>query len=688
MNALVPFEPKVRPVLLPEEDRLLDSLHVLKDLLVRRRRSLVGCMGGCVLLAAAYLAVTPPKYTASATLMVDGEHSDAIHQDAAVSDAQVLSAMAESQVEVLRSPGLARLAVDRLSLTSDRFFPGNAQAGRSADASDGESADDQLDRSRERAAQQLLRMMSVKRVGMTYVIEVDVTAATAKEAARLANGVTSTYIAMQARTRGDTTRQAADWLSQQLETLRQRALSADEAVQSFKAANGIVQTDQGSLDQEQVATLNSQLLAATARTAQAQARVARLLTVVKQNEISDVGMSDGIQDPVLVSLQQRYFDVAQREGELAARYGRSHAIVIKLRGQMGELQGSIHQEVERVAAAAQSDLAMAQIGEATIRSQLQALLGQSGTAGAARAKLRSLESSAAIYRAVYTSSLQHYAQSMQDSSSPLVAAHIVSAAEPPLAKSKPRRAFVLAGALILGVATGVSLALVLEFLDDTLVSAAQIERELGIACLARVPRLIQRRGVARREITLAKAMTDLPQTRFAKEIRRLRLRVLQHLGEDRCGVIGIVASRAADGTSAIAHNLSSALMDGGRSVALISLQRSQAGFPVIPSLREPSSKALAVFDVGYGASGDLLRRINDLRAMHDILVLDLPPSFDVDGADEIIRALDCVVLVARSGATRSRDLMELVDGSGLDWPRVGGVVLNCCDREAIDAAAL
>ena len=435
-----------------------------------------------------------------------------------------------------------------------------------------------------------------------------------------------------------------------------------------------------------MATLNSQLLAATARTAQAQARVARLQAVVKQNEISDTGMSDGIQDPVLVSLQQRYFEVAQREGALAARYGRSHAVVVKLREQMAEMQDSIRQEVVRVAAAAQSDLAIAQTGEATIRSQLQALLGQSGTAGAARAKLRSLESSAAIYRAVYTSSLQHYAQSMQDSSSPLVAAHIVSAAEPPLAKSKPRRTFVLAGALILGVAAGVSLALVMEFLDDTLVSAAQVERELGVACLARLPRLIQRRGIARGEIPLAKAMTDLPQTRFAKEIRRLRLRVLQHLGEERCGVVGIVASRAADGTSSVAHNLSSALMDGGRSVALVSLQSSKAGTPAIPGIRDSSGKAIAMFDVGLAASGDLLRRLNDLRAMHDILVLDLPPSFDVDGADEIIRALDCVVLVARSGATRSRDLMDLVDGSGVDWPRVAGVVLNCCDREAIDVA--
>ena len=687
MNALVPFEQKLRPVPLPEEDRLLDSVHELKDLLVRRRRGLVGCVAGCVLLASAYLAVTPPKFTASATLMVDGEHTDAIHQDAAVSDAQVLSAMAESQVEVLHSPGLARLAVDRLDLTSDRTFLGSVTAGRGADASDGGSADEQLARNRERAAQQLLRMMSVKRVGMTYLLEVDVTATTAKEAARLANGVTATYIAMQVRTRGDTTRQAADWLSQQLEALRQRALSADEAVQSFRAANGIIQTDQGSLEQEQVATLNSQLLAATARTAQARARVDRLMAVVKQNEISDAGVSDSIQDPVLNSIEQHYFETAQREGELAARYGRSHAVVIKLRQQMAELQGSIHQEVERVAAAAQSDLAIAETGEATIRSQLQALLGQSETTGTARAKLRSLESSAAIYRAVYTSSLQHYAQSMQDSSSPLVAVHVVSAAEPPLAKSKPRKSFVLAGALVLGVAAGVSLAVVLEFLDDTLVNAAQIERELGVACLARLPRLARRRGGARREITLSKVMAEHPQTRFAREIRRLRLRVLQHLGEDRCGVVGVVASRAGDGSSAVAHNLSSGLMDGGRSVALVSLQSSTSGNPVVPNLRDTSGKALAVFDVGFGAAGDLLRRLNDLRAMHDILVLDLPASFDVDGADDIIRVLDCVVLVARSGATRSRDLMDLVDGSGLDWPRVGGVVLNCCDREAIDAAA-
>ncbi len=689
MNAIVSYEPKARPAPLPEEDRLLDSLHELKDLLVRRRSSLLGCVGGCLLLASAYLAVTQPKYTASATIMVDGEHTDVIHQDAAVGDAQILNAMAESQVEVLRSIGLAREAVDRLHLTSDPLFPSSVRSGsREAVVPDvGKDAVEQGGDVRERAAQQFLRMMSVKRIGMTYVLEVDVTAATAKEAAILANGVTTTYLTMQARTRGDTTRQAADWLSQQLEALRQRALSADEAVQSFKAANGIIETDQGSVEQEQAATLNSQLLAATDRTAQAQARVDRLSAVVKENGISDGGVSDVIQDPVLTSLQQHYFEVAQRESEFSARYGRSHAIAIKLREQMADLQGSIHQEVARIAAAAQSDLAIARTSEATIRSQLATLVGQSGTAGAARAKLRSLESSASIYRAVYTSSLQHYAQSTQDSSFPVVAAHIVSEAEPPLAKSKPRKSFVLAGALVLGVAAGVSLALVLEFLDETLMSATQVERELGVVCLARLPRLVQRRGGARRDVTLAKVMTDLPHTRFAKEIRRLRLRILQHLGEDRCGVIGVVASRASDGTSAVAHNLSSALMEGGRSVALVALQSSTIGHSAVPSHREASGQALAVFDVRSGPAGDLLRRLNDLRAMHDVLILDLPPLFDVDGADDIIRALDCVVLVARCGATRSRDLIDLVDGSGLDWPRVGGVVLNCVDREAIDRAA-
>ena len=688
MNALTTYEPPTRPVMTSGEDQVFASLHELRELLSRRRLSVATCLLGCLLLASAYLILTPPKFTASASLMVDGRHTDVVHQEPVTADAQILNAMVESEVEVLQSPGLARQVVDRLGLMSDPQLvsssatPVLGKRGKIADKSDFQAT------RRERTAQQLLRMMSVKRVGMTYVIEVDVTASTAAEAARLANGITSVYLASSVQMQGDTTRQAADWLSTQLEALRRRALNADEAVQSFKADSGIIDTDQGSVEKEQVAALNNQLLAATAHTAQAQARVDRLSSAATERDVFGGGMSDVTQDPVLTELQQHYFDVQQREEELAQRFGSSHAIVLKLKGRLSELQNSLHQEIRRIASAARSDLAIAQTDEATTRSQLAGLVGHSATSGAAQAKLRSLESSAAIYRAVYTTSLQHYAQSMQDSSFPVVAAHIVTPAEPPLTKSKPRKLFVLAGALVLGLAGGVALALLLEFVDHTLVSERQIERELGLNCLALLPRLRVRGGAARRELALTNVGSTFPDSHFAREVRRLRLRVLHHLGETRCGVVGVMASRRGEGASVVAHNLSSALMAGGRSVALVSLHGSElTRSTVVKGGAVSSTTALAVIDVRSEASGDLVRRLHDLRLMHDILVLDLPPLFDLDEADEVVRALDCVVLVARKGVSRARALIDLIDGSGLAWPRVAGVVLNHADRETLRLAA-
>ena len=688
MNALTTIEASRKPPLTSTDDRLFDSLRDLKDLLVRRRYGLAACAIGSLLLASAYLSVASPKFTASTTLMVDGRHTDVVHQEPTTADAQILNAMVESEVEVLRSPGLARQVVDRLALVSDPLFVTRTRQASSGFGDTGVPlAGDQIQaRARERAAQQLLRMSSVKRIGMTYVIEVDVTAPSPREAARLANGITGTYLAMAAQIQGSTTREAADWLNTQLEALRQRALRADEAVQSLKAEKGIIDTDQGSLEKEQVATLNNQLLAATARTAQAQARIDQLSNAAAENESTGAAVSDVIQDPVLTELQQHYFDAEQREEELALRYGSSHAIVRKLKGRMAELQGSIHQELARIASAARSEAAIARANEATIRSQLGGLLGQSGVSGAAQAKLRSLESSAAIYRTVYTSSLQHYAQSIQDQSFPVVAAHVVTPAEPPLAKSKPRKLFVLAGSLVFGVAVGTSLALLLEFLDQTLVSVGQIERELGVGCLARLPRLVLRGDAERREMALTSVMSTLPDSRFVSEIRRLRLRILRQLGEARCGVVGVMASRRGDGTSVVAHNLSSALIASGRSVALVSLPGSRLVSCATAESTAAPSKALAVIDVQSQASGDLLRRLNDLRLMHDILVLDLPPLFDLDEGDEVVRALDCLVLVARSGVTCARDLLELVDGSGVEWSRVAGVVLNRADRETIKLA--
>src|SRR5215469_1198334 len=75
----------------------------------------------CSLLAAAtgviYLLIVPPKYTAHASLMLDGRKGQFFQQQSILADAPTDAAWLESQVNIVKSVNIA----ERVILKSDEF---------------------------------------------------------------------------------------------------------------------------------------------------------------------------------------------------------------------------------------------------------------------------------------------------------------------------------------------------------------------------------------------------------------------------------------------------------------------------------------------------------------------------------------------------------------------------------------
>ena len=127
MNSTLPHEPVFLGAGVSPQ-RPFAWIGELAGFLRRCRTLLLACLAATVLLALCYLATATPRFTAVATLMVDAKQADQIQQRPAVSDAQIENALIESEVEVLRSAGLARKAVAELGLANDPAFVGRPSA--------------------------------------------------------------------------------------------------------------------------------------------------------------------------------------------------------------------------------------------------------------------------------------------------------------------------------------------------------------------------------------------------------------------------------------------------------------------------------------------------------------------------------------------------------------------------------
>ncbi len=160
----------------------------------------------CLAAAAWYLHVTPPSYTATATVILDPKRpaTQVGDNSAAVLPPALDAGAAESQIQVIRSERLLSSVFDALDLADApslrpetpgfgaRIVDGIAGLFRSPRTGGDDKA------ARDAAAfDAFTGRVGARRVGQSYVIEVSYTSGDPAEARRLANAVVSGYLGQQ-----------------------------------------------------------------------------------------------------------------------------------------------------------------------------------------------------------------------------------------------------------------------------------------------------------------------------------------------------------------------------------------------------------------------------------------------------------------------------------------------------------
>ena len=654
-----------------DQPRPFAWINELSGFLRRNWRILATSTGIVMAIALTYVVASRPRFTATTTLVIDGKLSELLQEHPVTVDAQVQNARIESEVEVLRSAGLARKVLTRLDLANDPAFKerslplsgfGSWLPLHHLPSSDGSTARDAAE---DRQVTRLLGMIAPHRIGLTYVIDIDATATSPLLAARLANGWADAYIAEQSDVRNTAARQSAGWIQTRLLQLQDQAVKADQAVQRFKSGSGIIDTGRGLLNEQQLVELNSQLVVARGKTAEAVARLDRVHRITRPQGRADMATSDMLQSPVINTLREHYLTDSQHVAEWSALYGHDHGAAVLLRREMAQIQGSIDNEIQRIEAITRNDVDVDRAGEAAIQAQLDAVVMRSEAMNKARATLRSLESSADTYRSLYTAFLQHATQAAQDEAFPTSDARVITQARPPLTKSKPQGKLILLAATIIGLGIGMIVGLLRDALDQRIRDSADLTDQTGLRCLAALPMIGSppaRRSWRKRQagtassaamagVSIGHYAVDHPETPFGLSISRLQLRLRQRTS-GRGRLIGLIAATGGTGTTTIASNLVEAMSRCGHDVALLDLS-------ITPGSRE------------------LIReRMDRLRHAHDIVVIDFPPLSRPCEAHAVFADVEDMALLVDAGRLDGTALLDRLRDGGLDRRGLCGVVLN------------
>jgi capsular exopolysaccharide synthesis family protein len=448
-----------------------------------------------IALGLVHIFTTPPTYSATADLMIDSSPIRLFQQQSMFPQMQVDTGTVESQVEILKSDNIALAVIKKLHLAGDPEFVGGGggligtvmSAIKSLFSTPGPMSEATANHV---AIDALHGRLQVERLGLTYIITIAFTSLDPNRAAVIANSLADAYIDDQLESKYQAARRAGTWLQERLGELRAQATTAERAVVAFKNKNNMVDAGGRTINEQQLAELNSQLVLAQSQTSDARAKVDRVQAILTSNSPDatvDATVADTLKDDVINKLRDQYLELARRAADWSAKYGADHLAVVNVRNQMGEIQGSIRAELQRIAETYKSDLEEATQREESVKKQLNQAVAQSQVTNEAQVSLRELQTNAESYQSLYNNFLQRYMESVQQQSFPITEARVISAASAPLGPSGPRTFRVLALATVAGLMFGAMAGAWREFADRVFRTRNQIEELLQVECIALVP---------------------------------------------------------------------------------------------------------------------------------------------------------------------------------------------------------
>lgn len=686
----------------------------------------------CVVLGVVYVINAPTNYTAQATLIIDTHKVNILPQQSVIGDLPVDSATVESQVEILRSENIALRVIKDLRLADDPEFGGSGGGliGNMASVVVdwiGGAQPSEYDLQR-RAAATFAKALTIKRVSLTYIIEIGFRAQSPQRAAQVANAVAEAYIVDQLDAKYKANQRAAIWLQDRLRELRDQLSAAERAVVDFKKNNNIVNSGGRLMTDQQLSELNSQLVLAQAQTAETKARLDRIEKIINA-EVPDATVTDTLRNEVVTKLRQQYLDLKARESDWSVRYGKDHLAAVSLRNQMFQIRRSILDELGRLAETYKSDYAIAQQRENGLRAGLSQAVTESQATNQAEITLRELESTSASYKRLYDNFLQRYMESVQQQTFPITEARVITVATPPLTKSHPKTALILALCAAIGLVLGLVTGKLRELSDRVFRTSEEVEGVLQTSCIGIIPAVAPEGRIAakpaktdpvrdgerviRRSGDLFWHVIDGPFTRFAESVRSIKVAADVAGAGKTSKSIGLTSALPNEGKSTIAAALALTIAQGGGRVLLVdadlrnpSLTRRLAP-QATAGLLEVLGGTVALGDAvwkdrnsGFAFLPAVLKGrmahtheilgaehtktfFQKLRAHFDYIVVDLSPLAPVVDVRTTTSLIDSFVFVVEWGRTKI-DVVEhaLRDAPGV-YESLLGVALNKADLDAL-----
>lgn len=501
------------------------------------------------------------------------------------------------------------------------------------------------------------------------------------------------------------TKQSLKWMTSKAEQERKKLEEAEAKLQQYMREHNLVTLENRlAVYPEKLSQFSTDLSSAEAKRKQLESL---------QGQISSLKSSPQVLESIpffsdsatLQSLRDQILKADQRVKELSQKYGRKHPAMIKAQEDRDILMKEKTQEIQRIIESLQKSYELAKSQEDNLRELLNStkeeLLNVNERFIQYSIMKREVESSRALYEAL-TSGLKQASVTEESQNINIWIMHDASQPQNP-SNQKPRRTLLIG--FILALAAGIGVAVLVEYLDNTVKSAEDIENRYGLTVLGAVLH-------TKKNEQIENIIPENIQSPIAENYRIIRSSLLLSSADQPPQFILITSMKAQEGKTSTALNLARTLAQVTDNVLIIDAD-----------MRRPRMHQILQLENSVGLSSFLSGNVNDtvilptpdekirvipagpippnpaellssqrmkillkeLAKDYSFIIIDSPPISHLADGLILSTLVDGTVLVTRTGKTTFEEF-----GAGIkkfqDFkPHILGVILNAMSSRILGA---